>query len=258
MVTTVFASVIIHAQESDYQTLLREDRVWVNSMNNISDIPEDEFSYTYSYFLNGDTIINGIKYKKCYMHVDDEENAKNTTSCGYHFVWDNTKAVAYLREEGNKVYALPELFDALPIEVLSYSKETKDYLLYDFGAYESTYTVGQIDIAGTACKSYSSELGTIYIESIGAVNYGTLLVPEWPVSTCTTFNMSALSHVTDRQGNIVYKSPNFRGGNSSIKDITTSSKENNALYYNLHGQAVDIKSAPAGIYIHGGKKVVVK
>ena len=242
----------------DYQSLLREDRVWVNYMDNNSDDPAHEFSYTYSYYLSGDTIINGLKYKKCYMHVNDVESAKNTTSCGYLFVWDNSHVIACLREEGNKVFVRPELFDAIPTEDLSYNETTGDYLLYDFGAYELKFNVGETKIADKTCKTYSNKSGVAYIETIGAVDFGTLLVPDWPVATCTTFNMSGLSHVIDKEDNIIYKSKKYHNASSSITDIKQLSLENTSCYYNLQGQAVDIKSAPAGIYIHNGKKVVVK
>ena len=72
--------------------------------------------------------------------------------------------------------------------------------------------------------------------------------------------LNYLSHVIEND-EIVYKSkwynPNYDGVDEVVVDKVSRSRDNN--YYNLMGQPVDkdVPSTP-GIYIHQGKKIVIK
>ena len=47
------------------------------------------------------------------------------------------------------------------------------------------------------------------------------------------------------------------GKKTSIEEIVTDAKGDN-IYYNIMGQKMDPANLPAGIYIHNGKKILVK
>ena len=46
-------------------------------------------------------------------------------------------------------------------------------------------------------------------------------------------------------------------GNTGVEELVIDQKGDN-IYYNLMGQKMDANNLPAGIYIHNGKKVLVK
>lgn len=254
------------AQQIDfgnYQSLLREDRVWVNFYDQY--LPEDlegnprSFTITYTYELRGDSILNGTQYKKCYMKTSGKlpihvtENVQKLKEIDH--------PVALLREENMLVYCrlndYPE--DLLP----DFYEGQADYLLYDFATARMQVLLGQavfekVNLDGNFFNQYKSGQST-FIETIGGCSsFSVLLFTDWPIATKEFHNESSLSHVMNKDGNIIYKTPEFREPTpSGIVDIHKECVTDDN-YYNLQGQAVDIKSAPAGIYIHNGKKVVVK
>ncbi|WP_407403630.1 hypothetical protein [Sodaliphilus sp.] len=277
-----------HHDLNTFQPLVREDRTWINLFVQIGDSPEETdneslwgFSYYYGYRFRGDTVVNGVTYKKCFVKYEDEQMAaKKTFGCGEFY--DNDK---FLKAKAQQS-ALPRgwhecgLVRAKDMRVYLYEEETDkpgvnkemliaNYALMRINAKKGEYPISieSVDIAGVMCNKYVGDYTLDYdmftrgnIESIGpATGIGTILDPSEDLPTCMIYSYTGLSHVLDGNGNIIYKSPHY-GTNawSSIKDMKADKQPVDNKYYNLQGQEVDIKKAPAGIYIHNGKKLIVR
>lgn len=258
----LLSSFAAQAQEVPYQPLVVEGRTWVNNYEFHAD-EETLITFTYNYEFCGDSTVNEISYKKCFITVNDEVTASLVKN-KYHnfeFAWDKTKPFALLREDGNKVLAIidEKYSDKIIADVYP---ETGELILYDFDkikeqVYDGTLKKTAVTIDKEQCNSYSDKSNNIvYVEGIGACDLGTLLFPTWECIPGTVYSNSYLSHVTNKEGQIVYTSrfSPFSG----IDDVEVEKAKNDNQYYNIKGQVVDIKSVPAGIYIHNGKKVIVK
>ena len=274
-VLVLIASIDITAQAQqidfgDYQTLLREDRVWVNYFDHIDmtwdpDFPEGDdpkYSITYTYELRGDSVVDGIKYKKCYMKRSEKmpfcksENVKNLKEVDH--------PVALLREDNMKVYCRlndypKDLFN--PSIIYDYENYHKENLLYDFAAVRAQVLAGnavldKVNLGGTLFNQYTRMHSLI--ESIGNSKISVLLFEDWIMPACEIYDESAISHVLDKDGNVIFKSKNYRPEPpySAINDLKVEAAKGDNRYYNLTGQPVSNPSA--GIYIHNGKKVIVK
>lgn len=94
------------AQETDYHPLLKEGKVW--ECRNDRQRGDKEIRGDYAYMIHGDTIIDGISYKKVLLWDS--------------FMYDDSDWHYYggAREDGQRVFFLPE----------GYNDELK---LYDFG-----------------------------------------------------------------------------------------------------------------------------
>lgn len=270
-VVVLLTGVVAWAQQIDfgeYHSLLREDRVWVNYYDHIdpsydSDFPEIEvdnsYTITYTYELRGDSVIDGIKYKKCYMKrgekklIYESENAQKLKEVDH--------PVAFLREEGLLVYCR---YNDYPQDLFhehqDYSED--EYLLYDFGDARAQVLLGsgvleKVNLGGNFFNQYTIGFYSL-IESIGNSSHSVLLFKEWLLPTCEIYNVSAISHVLDKDGNVIFKSKNYRPEPplSTVNDLKDEGLKGDNRYYNLMGQPVSNPSA--GIYIHNGKKVVVK
>ncbi len=62
----------------------------------------------------------------------------------------------------------------------------------------------------------------------------------------------------DKDGNVIFKSEDYRPEPpfAAIKDLKAESEKADNRYYNLQGQPVS--NPTQGIYIHNGKKIIVK
>ena len=108
----------------NYIPLVREGVKWNCRMDVVSLITETE-SYPYTIEIKGDTIINAVRYKKCYYTFEDESVATNDIPR------------AFLREykSEKKVYALYnyDYTTTLPLtDLYEFTDETTEVLLYDF------------------------------------------------------------------------------------------------------------------------------
>ena len=64
------------------------------------------------------------------------------------------------------------------------------------------------------------------------------------------------SHI-EKDGEVIFRGPDYiDNGISSVDDVKVTTLPSDDSYYNLQGQRVS--EPQAGIYIHNGKKVVVK
>ena len=128
-----------------------------------------------------------------------------------------------------------------------------------------TYSINEfIDINGTQRFCYSSSSrNSYYIEGIGAFGFygnndmdGANFISPAAMYR-TGGSTTSLSHIIEN-GQIVYKTSRFCeeiAKTANINDLSVP-KVVDEHYYNLQGQRVD--NPTPGIYIHGGKKVVVK
>ncbi len=136
---------------------------------------------------------------------------------------------------------------------------------------ENFIMVDPIEIDGMSCKrsAYIDELGEpicYVVESIGFDSYdmGDLLTPftRKPDPDADYQEWCGLSHVV-KDGKIIYKGMRYRHGAFNGIDEVVADKSprrsQDENYYNLMGQPVgkDVPTAP-GIYIHNGKKIIVR
>ena len=267
----LLGGITAQAQFADYQSVLREDRMWVNyyDYNNLyydetnGDITTKPYTLIYTYELKGDTVVDDKSYKKCYMRIS--EKCDLGAGCDVKDLsLYSSNPVALVREEGMKVVS--KLLDypknLVPDYFYSLGMGDSEYVSYDFEDYRQdvingSCSVSLVNLGGHDCNLYNRMWPDIVLESVGPCSgLGTLLFSEWAVSTGMIFTESGLSHVLDGNGNIIYKSPEYHNTITAINDITIPANVVDEHYYNLQGQRVD--NPTPGIYIHGGKKVVVK
>jgi len=128
-----------------------------------------------------------------------------------------------------------------------------------------------IEIDGVLCSriAYIGEQGdtlAYLVEGIGfdSREMGDLLTPftQYPDADCGCYKeLCGLSHVV-KDGKIIYKGMRYRDDViSGITEAVTDKSRHpmDPQYYNLLGQPVgtDVPTAP-GIYIHQGRKIVVR
>ena len=272
------------AQEYEYVPFVREDVKWVYFYENYDNIiPANPDLAIGTVFLNlefkGDTVINGKTYKAMHKYFGDAINEENDT------------VPVYLREEDKVVYGIvPDhrsyadcpiglfIFEDYFFEKLFYNEE---FVLYDFndpaaflnGFFPDesepmfynesvdTIVVGKHQVRRMNCSVH--HLSTYeFIEGIGcdAIDLpGYTLFPFRPIGI--GYNYFALSHVIE-DNEIIYKGKHYRddihvGIDEVVADKTRRPLDPN--YYNLMGQPMG-KNVPTtpGIYIHLGKKIVVR
>ena len=275
----LFATSQSMAMEYEYTPFVREGVKWVYVINNINDIYEPnplmpEGKYYRKLEVKGDTIINGTTYKMMHKYSGDNIDPENDT------------VPVFIREENKIVYGIiPDgrKYSDCPIGTMSdvgaYSGQ--EFILYNF-ANTVTYwdcILNYDDIAffeylGTDTISIGSRTAKrhkclysgnefYYVEGVGmdAVSYGYTLCFFMGYiigGGSATFHFS---HVIEN-GEIVYKGiyydPNVHDGIGEVAaEKTRSGVDNN--YYDLMGRAVG-KNVPTtpGIYIHQGKKIVIR
>ena len=267
---TLLSAVATQAQESTYQPLVREGVRWYYGFfNNVEGSENADHSQCY-YEFKGDTIINGNVYKKLYRTVIqgnfsesalfDKQLPVTTLEC---CMIENNKVVYAVYNRPNYVYDKDYRFMEHPTDGV----ETKyGIMLYDFNQPAESLS-GHGTIQGVKCNQFTTKfvfddddsINMTLIEGFGYKNegwllYSTLPYPYIPRPTCC--KGWYFIQFTDTDGKVIFD-PN-KDVYSGINDIKAGTVKSDTGYYNLQGQAVDIKSAPAGIYIHNGKKVVVK
>ncbi|MBP3738694.1 MAG: hypothetical protein J6I72_06555 [Muribaculaceae bacterium] len=208
------------AQDSDYLPLLREGVKWVYAESytdyaedaTMQDMNTETRNRLYTIEVKGDTIIDGIGYKKVYRHSADLWNSDwfyDVPDCS------GIQPVACLREEGRTVYArtlndptheIGEWFNQLKSE----TSQGHEVILYDFQESEEglfkRYGTVQIG-AETKDTYYSAEIGVVIAEGLGVIEPGGELVMIDYVECRTGYpnDFVRLHHVEDADGNIIYK-----------------------------------------------------
>ena len=268
------------AQEYEYVPFVREGVKWVYEIINYYYQDNLDPAYlgksTYRTLeLKGDTVINGKTYKAMHKYSGNSIN------------WENDTVPIYLREENKIVYGIipdQQFYDDCPIDnILSgmnmYNGE--EFILYDFqdpviywnGLFDG-YPISNpnqyiytdtISIGNRKAKRYVNQLYEVrdwyMVEGIGIDDiYSYTLAMFPPIVPGIGDERFGLSHVIE-DGRIIYKGIHYDPNNVTGIDEVAADKARQAdgNYYNLMGQPMgkQLPTAP-GIYIHHGKKIIVK
>ena len=278
------------AQENEYLPLVREGVKWVYSSIDPfkgKEYDGDFIRYGIQYFtleIKGDTIIDGKEYKPVHLYSGQSINENNDT------------VPVYLREEGKVVYGIipdDRRYRECPIgigtmldgdQLFSDEKTGAEFILYDFNDpvsfYESLdnpffygrlhYDHAEIIQAGIhktkkhifkCVDDYGNGFGNEYIiEGIGFIGEspGMTVNYFYGVTTGVTQVVNHLSHIIEND-EIFYKTE-WYGESDAIDEVAADQQgQQDGNYYDLMGRAVgqDVPTMP-GIYIHNGKKIVVR
>ncbi len=278
------------AQEYEYVPFVREGVKWVYFYNNWGDqyYPPDPDLQTGIVYLNlefkGDTVIDGKTYKAMHKYFGEAINTESDT------------IPIYMREEDKVVYGIvPDrrMYDDCPIgnlcvdDIEYYIYNGMEFVMYDFQdpvAYWDSYyneycenseddfiryqflSMDTIAVGNHWVKRYINSLygnRLFYIiEGIGidAPDNGYTLFPFRPHGG--PYNVGiAFSHVIEN-GEIIYKGLYFDSDQwNAIDEVVTDQRapQYDDNYYNLMGQPMGTKlPTTPGIYIHHGKKVVIR
>lgn len=268
------STTVATAQESEYVPLVREGvkRVYVFNHHGVETDGGPIVCYTEE--MKGETTLNGRQYMNLYRYYGNELDVN--TMLPYAYVREQDKKVYAVLDENNKledgdcnVYN-----NGSPVIKTEDFESTGEYLIYDFNdfvAFYDTYSymqvqsTGEIEVNGHMCKAYYMNENQRYLilEGVGSVTDRGLLFPM----TGRYINgphphTLGLSHVIEN-GEVVYKSPRYDYLHglitpTAVVDLKTNeTPQGDNRYYNLMGQPVAEPTQP-GIYIHHGKKIVIK
>ena len=271
----------IGAAEYQYVPLVQEGVKWVYAYT----VPSEANEYApqptiyYAIELKGDTLIGGEQYKKAYRYFLREHKELDTSTM---------YPVAYVRETNKKVYGISnEHVDAVAFYNTGiYNRSNVEgkkvdkidghdlYLMCDFGDvyryfedfeypyFNSTngYEESFIEIDGYLRKKYILSELTL-IEGVGfdvSIPFvGDWLNPYVELLTCLCDRPMGLAHVENADGKVIYKG-RYYDPNVGVDDVLLDFFPADGRYYNLQGMPVAHPEAAPGIYIHNGRKVVVK
>ena len=213
-------SIAAQAHEAEYQPLVREGVVWHYRYC------AWDFSYGYIWEdikmqFKGDSILNGIDYKKCYFYMEDKlpegsqpfclarEEDKKVMFCGFkHEVLDTLGAALYYLRGYTDIG-----------ETIAYDFGNMQDFVYQIGEEDAeiqSVSESETDVNGHPAKRYHvSGLG-IYeadlIEGVGGdgKNIGFLFGPLTIITTCTFCSLpGGLIKLTDLDGNLLYKGASY-------------------------------------------------
>ena len=270
----------------EYVPFVREGVKWVYAYNNpfweyVLDMPEG-LQY-YSFEMKGDVQIGDKTYKPVVLthYLDKEGHNKEVEDYTPICLREENKVVYAIHPDGIQHPQCPvgygwhisDPYDGLPIYTTS-----EEFILYDFNDPIELYFNNEdfwseVDYDGTwmmaigggkrKCHHYQSWYSEddFIIEGIGYDG-----MAGFPLFYFETFITGlqvgyGLSHVIEND-QIVYTGRWYDPGVRVGIDEVVTDKERRLIdenYYNLMGQSVgkDIPTAP-GIYIHQGKKIVVR
>ena len=272
--------------EDRYLPVIREGVKWVNEYVRITE--EGTTNYYYSYEFKGN-----YPELDSYNRVFKAVYSKNYDANGVGY--GDEKLVAGLREDEACILSFrnePLGWMTNLINFYTYQGNEDVRLLHENleGMWDIDYYINHqayphmnllttdnfvkadpIEIDGVLCSriAYIGEQGdtlAYLVEGIGfdSREWGDLLTPftQYPDADCGCYKeLCGLSHVV-KDGKIIYKGMRYRedvlsGIDEVVTDKTRHPMDDN--YYNLMGQPVgkDVPTAP-GIYIHQGKKIVVR
>ena len=204
----------VQAQEHEYVPLLQDGRQWVYCYTDY--LTGNDF---YALYLNGDTLIAGETYNKCYYRSIVSENFGTRAQ--------EKAPVAYVREEGKKVYAIDNPDNILHSGLIPYIPN-ENYTMLDDGRLESRwiydfdnmencaqadgedyFTVSDIWVDGRNVAFFKNDWVNV-IEGVGADGYGVLISPVNGIPTCEVcVGTRGLAFVQDKDGHIIYKGSSY-------------------------------------------------
>ncbi len=272
--------------------LVEEGMKWVNEKVIINH-GDTTYSY-YTYEITGEdvpekySLFNPSGTKACHYYTGSQIDPENDSIVSYLIQWDWNVGYSL-----NRVQAKTEREGRNLLEVVWYMTEpnffgTTYYDLYyclppadvNIGQYlfhqidsvlneDNFIEVDPVEIEGETCQrlAHVNEEGEVLfyvVEGIGfdSRDMGDLLSPflRQPDPDADYQEYWGLSHVI-KDGKIIYKGMRYNEDHlSAVGEVAADSQRaGDANYYNLMGQPVG-KDVPttSGIYIHQGKKIIVR
>ena len=281
----------LRPEDDQYLSLVREGVQWVNEREIV--YQGDTIQYYYKYEFKG--TYGTLHHPNCYYYtgesLDSSDNAMLAARAsvgGYEMAAVNRGISFYGNLPLDKVFdegremVMCKLFDPIRYRLYSFSRLESDicldytpnffilHQLEPFLTRENFVEVEPINIEGIKCDrfAYIGEDGdtlAYVVEGIGfdSRDMGDLLTPftRKPDPNADYQEWCGLSHVV-KDGKIIYKGMRWRDGAFEGIDEVVADKSPRLLdpnYYNLMGQPVgkEVPTAP-GIYIHQGKKIIVR
>ena len=267
--------------EDRYLPIIREGVKWVNERVTVNDGDTTCCYYCYYFKDNYPTAdLQGQVYKAVYHRNEGAKAGPEQLIAGLRE--GESKILSIKNEALNKVieedrnlmdfyensfYGYRLLYDMFKPSVKQYyiDCQRESFLNQD-----NFVEVEPLEIEGVRCNrfAYIGEDGEVLayvVEGIGFDSYdmGDLLTPftRKPDPNADYQEWCGLSHVV-KDGKIIYKGMRYRHGafdgiDEVVADKSPRPQDDN--YYNLMGQPVgkDVPTAP-GIYIHQGKKIIVR
>ena len=283
------------AQEYEYVPFVREGVQWVyciyNDYSNSDPYgpgPDPRVPQGITFMklqFNGDTVINGKTYKAMHKYH------------GKSLDWENDTIPVFMREENKVVYGIVpdgKWYDDCPIglwddhDFYDLKLAGKEFVLYDFNDpisfLDTILTSNEYNDYGFTClnaetiatgdhlaKRYKFQYETDFFvtEGIGYDGWSSYPLMLWwtaYIAAPVRINYQPadfyLSHVI-KDGQIIYKGMRYREGTlvgiDEAEADRTQGRPQDPRYYDLMGRPVgtEVPSTP-GIYIHQGKKIVVR
>ena len=280
---TIYKSVMFdhwldYDETDSYLNLDREGVKWVNERIIVTN--GDTIRCYYNYEFKG----SSDKGTDCYYTGIDLVQGKDSiiaTLDDIQFsIFSNNLALESVCEQGRNMidfrestkygvylYLFPECWDKVTNLRAYYIYRQNNQLLNK----DNLVLVAPVTIEGVQCQrwAYIGEDGEVLayvVEGIGFDSYemGDLLTPftRKPDPNADYQEWCGLSHVV-KDGKIIYKGMRWRDGVMTGIDEVVADRSprrpQDENYYNLMGQPVgkDVPTAP-GIYIHQGKKIIVR
>jgi len=272
----IYRSVMTYDSLSGFLRIARPDVKWVNEHVTVSQ--GDTVCYYYTYQFEPQEESRWDDYYCYYSSVSDSSTDSVVSICrneGWMFhSYDNAMLGPIIENGDNLIdfYAHNLLYTFDKPDISSYYLRNY-YIYHQNGSFlnrNNFIEVEPLEIEGVECSRYAyiDEQGdtvAYVVEGIGfdSRDMGDLLTPftRRPDPTADYQEWCGLSHVV-KDGQIIYKGMRYRHGafegiDETVADRTQRPADPN--YYNLMGQPVgkDVPTSP-GIYIHNGKKIVVR
>ena len=234
----------------------------------------------------------GLGHKACFYYTGDELDVNTdsliaglkstiySTFCGRNYAYDAANHIISLGFIGHEtwMYSFYEVsYEDTNFNIVEFYLESQDVLGYSgvyprdpYLTHDNFTEVEPVEIEGKTCRRWSivgndGDTLAYVVEGIGfdSRDMGDLLTPFTlrPDPDADHQEWCGLSHVV-KDGEIIYKGMRYRsdvhvGIDEAVADRTGRTLDGN--YYDLTGRNVG-KEVPAtpGIYIHQGKKIVVR
>ena len=264
------------AQEYEYVPFVREEVKWVyfyktDEIYSIEGtLPKGKHYLTLEF--KGDTLINGTRYVAMHKYSGDGIRT------------DNDTIPVYVREDNKVVYGIVphrNYYPDCPIgnHIISDPYSGNEFMIYDFenpigfissifhtsagDTYQYSFT-DTLQMGNNMAKRHVGHyIGGTEVDLIEGIGYdGTInnIYTLWLAVGMPREAYFHLSHVIEN-GEIIYKGIFFDPNQTDAVDELVADKRSagDDNYYNLMGQPVgkDVPTAP-GIYIHQGKKIIVR
>lgn len=224
---TLLGNIAAQAQDADYQPLVREGVVWHYEYFLFDDYTYESFAEDYKVQFRGDTLLNGVQYKKCFFYKEEH-------------LPDGVKPICFAREANKQIlFTEPDMAllngasDNLCVDMGKvpgpFFETISESIVYDFNDAEGfaqklnekyPYEEFQIEktedvlLNGVSVNKYhftSVSCDGDYVEGIGVDGQytGYLFSPIMARPVCYCPMPMGLIKVTDLKGNMLYKGANF-------------------------------------------------